>query len=82
MCVHKVFTVIIIGVQDYICEVDARDIPQVENYAEAPDPPASLEFLQLAQLIMDANSLQMPRSIEQAIDLYVTLTCTIEAYIH
>ena len=48
-------------------------IPQVENYAEAPDPPASLEFLQLAQLIMGANCLQMPRSIEQAIDLYVAL---------
>lgn len=53
-----------------------------EDYAEEPDPPASLEFLQVAKLVMDANLLQMPRSIEEAIDLYILLTCTIEAHIN
>ena len=62
--------------------MDARDISVSEDYAEEPDPPASLEFLQVAKLVMDADSsLQMPISIEQAIDLYISLTCTIEAHI-
>lgn len=61
--------------------LDARDIPHTQEYTEAPDPPASLEFLELAQLVMDANAPQLPQSIEQAIHLYVTLTCTIEAHI-
>ena len=33
------------GIQDYLCQLDAR---ATEDYAEEPDPPASLEFLQVA----------------------------------
>ena len=36
------------GIQDYLCQLDARDISVTEDYAEEPGTPASLEFLQVA----------------------------------
>ena len=45
------------GVQNYLCPVDMRDIPLAEAYTELPDPPASLEFIQVAETVMRENSL-------------------------
>ena len=75
---HKICT----GTEDYICHVDVRDLPTAYQYAEPPDPPASLEFLQAAKAIMDDNNLNMPNSVEEAMNLYVVLTTTIEQYIN
>lgn len=71
-----------IGTEDYLCPLDTRDLPSAYQYAEAPDPPASLEFLQAAKCIMaDNNILYMPTSIQSALNLYVVLTTTFEQYI-
>lgn len=45
-----------------------------------PAPPASLEFLQLAELLLSEHALRMPTSIEEAIKLYLDLVDTIETY--
>ena len=59
-----------------------RDIPLAEAYTELPDPPASLEFLQVAETVMRENSLELPTTVEEAIDLYILLTSTIDAHIN
>ena len=45
----------------------------MSDYAEEEDPPVSLEFLRLARILMMEQSLKMPKSIEEAIDLLITL---------
>lgn len=67
--------------EDYLCQLDTRDLPSAYQYAEAPDPPASLEFLQAAKCNMADNILYMPTSIQSALNLYVVLTTTFEQYI-
>ena len=69
------------GVEDRLCQLNSRDLPTVYQYAQPPDPPASLEFLQAAKQIMDSNNLDMPISIKEALDLYVILTTTIEQHV-
>lgn len=49
-----------------------------EEYTEEPDPPGSLEFLDVAQTIMDQEKLEMPSTVQEALNLYVVLTTTIE----
>lgn len=62
------------GAQDYLNPSNVRDIAVATDYTSEDDPPASLEFLQLAQMLMTTNSLQMPKTIQEALDLYVILT--------
>ena len=69
-----------LGTQDYICATTARDLAVAEQYTEEPDPPASLEFLEMVKALMTQNALTFPTSVNEAIDLYVTLTTTIEMY--
>jgi hypothetical protein len=38
----------IVGVQDYMLDVDHQDMVSVNEYAEEDEPPAPLEFLQFA----------------------------------
>ena len=45
-----------LGAQDYMCGIDNRDIPPASEYAEIPDPPASLDFLELALMLMNEHS--------------------------
>ena len=56
-----------------MCSVSSSDISAVSDYAEEEDPPVSLEFLRLARILMMEQSLKMPKSIEEAIDLHITL---------
>ena len=58
--------------------VDNRDITVAEEYTEEPDPPGSLEFLEVAQTIMDQEHLGMPNTVQEALNLYVVFTTTIE----
>lgn len=67
------------GAQDYACGIDSRDIPVASEYAEIPDPPGSLEFLQMALMLMNDQGLTMPNTIPEALSLYITLTTIIEA---
>ena len=71
--------VVYTGVQNYLCPVDMRDIPLAEAF---PDLPASLEFLQVADTVMRENSLELPTTVKEAIDLYILLTSTIDAHIN
>ena len=65
-----------------MCELDSRDLPSAYQYAEPPDPIASVEFLQAAKCIMEDNNVHtMPNNVESALDLYVLLTTTIEEHI-
>ena len=82
MLINMLYYLIIQGVKDYLCQLDMRDLPIVTQYAQSPDPPGSLEFLQAAKPIMDSYSLNIPNSIEEAMDLYVILTTAIEEFVH
>ena len=66
------------GVQDYICPTDPRDVTTALQYAEEPDPPCSLEFLEMARDVMNAHHISFPNTISAAVDLYVTLTTILE----
>lgn len=67
-----------IGVQDYICCISNRDVNVCLEYTEDPDPPASLDFLELAKNFMENSSeyanLSLPTTIAAALNLYVDLT--------
>ena len=39
-----------------------------EQYAEEPDPPASLEFLEAVETIMDDQHLRMPNTVQEALN--------------
>ena len=70
-----------LGAQYYMCGTDSTDIPPASEYAEIPDPPASLDFLELALMLMNEHTLSMPKTIAEALDLYVSLVAIIEAEI-
>ena len=48
----------------------STDLQIVKRYAEEPDPPASLQFLEAANEIMRAKQLEFPVTIEDAISPY------------
>lgn len=41
-------TLVNAGVEDYVCPLDCRDLHTVSEYASLPDPPGSLEFLEMS----------------------------------
>ncbi len=45
----------------------------VNEFAEQPDTPCSLEFLELAQELMQDNNLTFPQNCKEALALYVDL---------
>ena len=47
-----------------------RDIGIVQNYAEEPDPPAPLEFLEAADALMVENNIHFPQTVLDAIDVH------------
>ena len=63
---------------NYLSEFDRRDMTEAMKYVELPDPPAPLEFLKLAKVLMDENQLNFPTNIKDAITLYIELTILIE----
>ncbi len=44
-----------------------------KQYADSPDPPASLEFLLLVDALMTEHNLQFPQNVGEALDLYIDL---------
>ena len=75
---HQLLTLTLLGSKDYSHVVNSRDMSTVKEYTEEPDPPACLEFLELALQIMDQHNLSMPNTVQQALDIYVTLTSIIQ----
>ena len=66
------------GTKDYSFPVDSRDVTVVMEYTEEPDPPGSLEFLELVSQIMNQYNLHMPSTVQEALDTFVVLTTVIE----
>ncbi len=54
-----------------------------KQYADSPDPPASLEFLLLVDALMtEHNNLQFPQNMGEAQDLYIDLINYLEDLVH
>ena len=68
-----------VGTQNYICPTTQGDLI-ARQYCEEPDSPAPLCFLEMAQEIMTEHNLRFPQTVNEAIDLYVTLTAIIETH--
>ena len=50
----------------------------MQPYTEVPDPPVSLEFLQMVSDLMAQNNVEFPCTVKDAVELYVTLVELIE----
>lgn len=70
---------LIIGVQNYLCGVSAHDLAICSEYCEEPEPPGTVDFFQMAECLMSANSLTFPKTLKEAIHVYVTMTTLLEA---
>ena len=58
-----------------------RDIVIVQNYAEEPDSPAPLEFLEAADALMAENNIHFPQTVLDAIDVHNTVVSLMESEI-
>lgn len=58
------------GTVNYLYAVSSQDLQVSMNYAEVPDPPASLPFLETANELMLEQGLQFPGTVEEAMSLY------------
>ena len=67
------------GTVNYLCAISSRDLHISKNYAEVPDPPASLPFLERANELMMEHGLQFPGTVEDAMSLYGELIAFLEA---
>ena len=59
--------------------MNLSDLTACSEYSEPPDPPGSLEFLEMAKDLMHMHNLPFPTSVQEAIDLYVTMTAILES---
>ena len=66
------------GVDDYLCVVNSRDIISAMEHVEEPDPPCSLEFLEMARDLMNAHNLSFPDTTSTALDLYIKMTTLLD----
>ena len=62
-----------VGVENYLQPVNSDDLWYVQRYAVKPQPPASYEFLMAAKILMHENGLHMPKTVEEALDFFITL---------
>jgi len=70
------------GTVNYLCTVSSRDLHISMNYAEIPDPPASLSFLETANELMMEHGLQFPGTVEDAMSSYDELVALFEALVY
>lgn len=68
----------ILPLTDYMCQVNSRDITTGMDYTEEPDPPCSLEFLEMDHDMMNVHHFSFPDTISTALDLYVNVTTMLE----
>ncbi len=76
LCLNFIISVYLlyIGTRNYACAVHERDLTVAEQYAESPGPPASLEFLELARIIVNEHQLDFPLVIKDAVN-FICTTC-------
>ena len=67
------------GTTNYICPVSSRDLHIAISYAEVPDPPALLPFLEAANELMMEQGLRFPGTVEDDMSLYGELVALFEA---
>ena len=64
--------------------MDSRDLNICLEYAEDPDPPASLEFLEVCKSYMETSveyrDLSLPNTVCRALDLYIDLISYIDQF--
>ena len=63
----------------YLCATNRQDLHATQQYAEVPDPPGSLPFLQMVNELMTEHRFHFPHTIEEAMCLYAELIVLIEA---
>lgn len=68
-----------LGTVSYLCGENRQDLHAAQQYAEVPDPPGSLAFLQMVNELMTEHSLHFPQTTEDAICLYAELVVLVEA---
>ena len=69
---------LVTGAVNHSCHVDPTDIMYVEQFISPPSPPASLEFLDLVELVMEEHGLYVPHSVGEAVIFYVSLIDALE----
>ncbi len=68
----------LLGTQEFLCGVRAADVTCAKQYADIPDPPDSLEFLELVQMLMEEHNVQFTRTVGDAMEFYVQMVQFIE----
>ena len=63
---------------DHLCAVDSGDLDNIEQYTSSPDPPTPVEFLELAEVIMEQENLHTLHNVGEALNLYITLLNAID----
>ena len=69
-----------IGKTNCICAVDHRDLAAARQYTEIPDPPATLELLEMVDTLVNEYGLHFPSNVKEAsaIELYAELITIID----
>ena len=67
-----------IGTRSYICSVSPQDLQYIWQYTSTADPPAPLDFLDAAEVIMEEKSLHMPTNTSEALSLFIELVSALE----
>lgn len=71
------------GTRDYKSTFSAEALRYAKRHASAPPPPASLEYIQAAKLIMVNNNItQMPKNTSEALYLYIILVSALEMFVY
>ena len=81
LCTCLYSTIYCVGTCNYLCDVNRRDLHVCRNYAEEPDPPAPLSFLQAANELIVQRGLEFPQTVGDAMSMYAELvTLIIDGY--
>ena len=60
------------GSRDYMYRVDRESFQYVQQYSKPQPPPASLEYLRAAKIIMqEHNTMHMPHNVHEALSLFL-----------
>jgi len=54
-----------VGTTNCVCAVDHRDLAAAKHYTEIPDPPATLEFLEMVDTLMSEHALRFPSNVKE-----------------
>ena len=70
------------GAHDCTNVVDSSSLSYAKEYSSIPPPPVSLEFLRVAEIVMNEHNItNMPTCTSDALQLYILLVSTLELYI-